>query len=272
MTESISRETLLSPERHLFLSPHYDDIALSCGGTASLITGGGRSAEILLIFGDHPDPAAPLTSFAESLHEQWGMSAAEVIAGRRSEETVASSILGAEDRYLPFRDAIYRGDLYTGDPMLFGPIHAAEEGLAAEVAAALALPSEPDGSIRLYAPLAIGFHVDHQHAFRTGVLLAQAGWDVWFYEDLPYALIPGRVEDRLERIESPVSVLGAIDVSSVWSKKIDAIMAYPSQLGVIFGGYVGVGSDRVAIDEAMRAYSRRVGEGTLAERFWHVSP
>jgi hypothetical protein len=44
-------------------------------------------------------------------------------------------------------------------------------------------------------------------------------------------------------------------------------MAYPSQLQVIFEQYVGVGSTRAAIDEAMSAYARSLG-GRLVERFW----
>ena len=65
MVAPIAIDELTGPERHLFLSPHYDDIALSCGGTAALLARAGRDPEVALIFGDHPDPAAPLTPFAQ---------------------------------------------------------------------------------------------------------------------------------------------------------------------------------------------------------------
>jgi hypothetical protein len=48
-------------------------------------------------------------------------------------------------------------------------------------------------------------------------------------------------------------------------------MAYPSQLAVIFGRYVGVGTSRQAISEAMANYAKSVGDGMLAERFWAVN-
>jgi hypothetical protein len=57
-------------------------------------------------------------------------------------------------------------------------------------------------------------------------------------------------------------------VGSQWKRKIDAIMAYPSQLGTIFGQYVGVGTSRAAIDEAMTTYAHSMGVGVPAERFW----
>src|SRR3954468_17801753 len=97
----VTERDLKAPSRHIFLSPHYDDIALSCGGTAARLAAAGEKPEVALIFGDHPDPAAPLTSFAEQLHRQWKLDAAQVIASRRAEENAASGILGYSASFLP---------------------------------------------------------------------------------------------------------------------------------------------------------------------------
>ena len=83
--ESVDQARLMAPSRHIFLSPHYDDIALSCGGTARRIAEAGGRPEVALIFGDHPDPSQPMTEFAESLHRQWGLTAEQVIAGPETE-------------------------------------------------------------------------------------------------------------------------------------------------------------------------------------------
>jgi LmbE family N-acetylglucosaminyl deacetylase len=267
-TYFVDPATLERPVRHVFLSPHYDDIALSSGGVAALAAQSQGRADVALIFGDHPDPAQPLTDFAQMLHAQWGMNAASVIAGRRAEEAAASAILGTHDLFLPFRDAIYRGARYTSDPILFGAPAEDEADLSRKIAAAAGLSGPADASVRVYAPLAIGFHVDHQHVFQTGLLLAGAGWDVWFYEDLPYALIEGASERRAAAIDKLAAPGPLVDVESVWDKKIAAILAYPSQLATIFGGYVGVGSSRADIDGAMSDYAREAGGGLRAERFW----
>lgn len=260
--------TLQRPSRHVFLSPHYDDIALSSGGTAALAARGGGVADVALIFGDHPDPDQPLTEFAEGLHVQWGMDAGSVIAGRRAEEAAASAILGTHDLFLPFRDAIYRGARYTSDPVLFGSPNDDEADLPGQIAAAAGLTGPADPSVRVYAPLAIGFHVDHQHVFRAGLQLANAGWEVWFYEDLPYSLRDGAKDRRIAAIGGLVEPGPLVDVESVWNEKIAAILAYPSQLATIFGDYVGIGSSRGAIDGAMSAYARAAGGGVRAEQFW----
>lgn len=259
---------LQRPTRHVFLSPHYDDIALSCGGTAALAARGPGEADVALIFGDHPDPDQPLTDFAASMHRQWGMDASSVIAGRRAEEAKASEILGSRDLFLPFRDAIYRGDRYTSDPVLFSRPAEDEADLPRQIAEAAGLSGPADSAVRVYAPLGIGFHVDHQHAFIAGLRLAREGWEVWFYEDLPYALRDGAKDRRLAAIGTMVKSGPLVDVEPVWTEKIDAIMAYPSQLSTIFGDYVGVGSTRDAIDGAMSRYAREAGGGRRAEHFW----
>ena len=261
---------LAGPTRHLFLSPHYDDIAISCGGTAALLARAGFTPEVALIFGAEPDPAAPLTPFAARMHEGWGLDASGVIAARRAEEAAAAAALGTTPRFLPFHDAIYRGDRYLGPDQLFGQTAADEADLPDRLVAALALPQAPHPGARVYAPLGIGGHVDHQHAFTAGVRLARAGWNVWFYEDLPYALRPGSREERFARAGVALTLAALVPVAATWQAKLDAIMAYPSQLATVFA-YVGSGASRAEIDAAMRAYATEAGGGEPAERFWAMA-
>lgn len=263
-------EEVVRPVRHLFVSPHYDDIALSCGGTAALVARHGREPVVALLFGSEPSPDEPLTAFAEQLHHQWGMAADEVIAERRKEEAAASAILGTLDSFSPFRDAIYRGDQYTSDAQLFGTPGPGDAGLPTAIIESLELTGSPDRDTRIYFPLAVGNHVDHQIAFAAGVELAKRGWEVWFYEDLPYGLRPGASEERIEVSGQVLAVAAVVDVSEVWAAKISAIMSYPSQLEVIFN-YVSSGHSQDEIEATMLAYARDAGGGNPSERFWKVN-
>ncbi len=263
--------SLAGPTAHHFLSPHYDDIALSCGGTARLLADADRAPQISVVFGSEPDPATPLHEFAEELHRAWGFDATTVIASRRAEEAAAADRLGATTRVLPFRDAIYRDRHYLGNPQLFGAVAPAEMDLPDTVAAALLDLARPPAGARIYAPLGVGNHVDHQIAFLAGTRLARDGWDVWFYEDLPYAINPGALETRLADLAAPhpVEPAATIDVAAVWPAKLAAILAYPSQLETVFD-YVGSGDSPAEIDATMRAYAERTGDGVLGERFWRL--
>ena len=262
-------EGLRGPTSHRFLSPHYDDIALSCGGTAALLAEAGPAPEVAIVFGAEPDPASPLSAFAQGMHAGWGLSAGEVIAARRQEETAAAGLLGTSLTFLPFADAIYRDRFYTDASSLFGHPAAAEATLPAGVVVAMGLDTPPDPRVRVYAPLGVGHHVDHRHAAAAGLALARSGWSVWFYEDLPYAIVAGSLETRLAAIGTPLRPIARVAVAATWSAKLAAINAYRSQLESVFG-MVGSGSAPGQIAALMRAYATRVGAGTIAERFWVV--
>lgn len=264
--------SLAQVSRHLFLSPHYDDIALSAGATVSLLSQYGLTPRTLVVFGSPPDLSRSLTPFAQAMHDGWGLTAEAVVASRQAEEAAAAAILGVHTSVLPFRDAIYRGDFYRSDDDLFGHPAAAEAALPASIIECLPIDPAEQGQTRIYAPLAIGQHVDHQIVFQAGVDLAAAGWDVWFYEDLPYALQADAVQTRLTGIEAAVQleVAAVIPAAPGWERKIGAILSYPSQLDTIFRQYVGVGTSREEISTALAEYAARVGDGNLSERYWRV--
>lgn len=255
--------------RHLFLSPHYDDIALSVGATVAELRDLGFAPESVVIFGDYPDPDQALSAFANQLHDGWGLNAETVIASRRAEEAAASAVLGATSSVLPFRDAIYRGHRYLSDDHLFDRPVPDEAALPDAIIAALQLGRDPKPDVRVYAPIGIGGHVDHQLTFEAGRRLANAGWDVWFYEDVPYAMKPGAPSTRFAAIgETALAPVAAVPAAAGWERKIAAVLCYPSQLETVFRQYVGIGTRREEISAALADYARKAGAGTLAERFW----
>ncbi|MFT4040293.1 MAG: PIG-L family deacetylase [Thermomicrobiales bacterium] len=266
----IDDATLTRPEQHIFLSPHYDDIALSAGATVRRLADLGRRPETLILFGSEPDPNAPLSSFATGMHEGWGLDSREVIARRRAEEDRAAAAIGAIVRLLPFHDAIYRGHAYLSDDDLFSTPAPADQDLPERIVASLDLPAAPDATVRFYAPLGVGRHVDHQIVFTAASQLAAAGWDVWLYEDVPYALRNGARDARVAEVSTanPVALRGLVPAAGTWDAKLDGILSYPSQLETIFHHYVGIAPTRDAISDGLVAYGRSPDESHVSERFW----
>jgi LmbE family N-acetylglucosaminyl deacetylase len=275
VTVGAGRDELLRARRHVVLSPHYDDMALSLGGSMALAAADGADVVDLILFGSDP-VGIELHAFARGMHEAWGLEADAVIAGRRAEEASAVRALGARTDGLPFLDAIYRGTAYLSDDDLFGTPSSQDAELPRLVASAVerwsaALEPVPT---RLYAPLGVGNHVDHQAARAAAKVLHDAGADVWLYEDLPYALFPearDRVVAGLARGPMAVTRHAEVDVEETWERKLDAIMAYPSQLETVFRHYVGVEPDRDGIGAALAAYHRGTAGGPVAERFWRFA-
>ncbi len=274
---------LAGPTYHIVLSPHYDDMALSIGATMATFADAGRQVTDLIVFGAEPSGVA-LHAFARHHHDRWGLTAVEVVNARRAEEARAVQILGAATANLPFFDAIYRSDYYLSDSMLFGSPSPAEFDLpdriaTAAVDAARSLVGADDPSltesVRFYAPLGIGNHVDHQTVFEAASQLSATGYVVWLYEDLPYAMIGDNSARRRAALATSgtyIEPVASVPTDTGWARKIAAVLAYPSQLETVFRDYAGVEPTSGAIGAALSDYHRAAGDGDGVERFWRFSP
>src|SRR5581483_1203116 len=95
--------------QHVFVEPHFDDVALSCGGSVLAYAARGEAVLVVTIFAGNPGAAADVTAFAAGQHARWG-AAHDPIAERQREQRAALARLGADWLPLPWQDAIYRGE------------------------------------------------------------------------------------------------------------------------------------------------------------------
>ena len=169
----------------IFLSPHLDDVAFSCGGLVWDLTNEGQSVEIWTINAGDPQ-GDELSTLAQVLHNNWGLglNAVEV---RRAEDKKACQIIGAAPRYFPYLDCIYRktpqGDFYySSEGDIFGGLDPREVGLLERLSEQLRaeLPEE----VRVVAPLGIGNHVDHELVRKA---VSRLDIPLLYYPDYPYA-------------------------------------------------------------------------------------
>jgi LmbE family N-acetylglucosaminyl deacetylase len=264
--------------QHIYLAPHYDDAVFSCGGAIHRQAGRGESVLVVTVCAAAPDPADPLSPLASALHGRMGLSPAAAVARRREEDEAALATLGAEPARLDVPDCIYRGRPSEGQwyyPTLeavFGPAHPEEAALYASIAGAvLALDLHRPGAT-FYAPLGAGGHVDHRHVHRAAAVLAGQGWRVAFYEDVPYAddthphPLTGVPTPTLEAcvVASPVGPLQPHLIpleEADWQARVAGVLAYPSQLPLMFGS-------REAVLPRLEAFAGRYAAGQRCERIW----
>jgi LmbE family N-acetylglucosaminyl deacetylase len=217
----------------IYLSPHLDDAALSCGGQIYQRTSAGQTVLVVTIMAG--DPASDAASnYIESLHERWEL-AGDAAARRRQEDLAACRILGAQALHLALPDCIYRlhpqskTSLYLSDADIFGEVHPSEFALIEEAANDFAqLPS----ASHIYAPLTVGHHVDHQLVR----LAAEKCWGgrLLYYEEYPYAQKPGAMGEVFDA-ESRRWHPRVIELSEeALEAKIYAIEAFRSQLSTFF--------------------------------------
>lgn len=222
----------------IYLSPHLDDAALSCGGQIFQQSRAGQSVLVVtLMAGDAP---LELTDFARSLHERWELGS-DAAARRREEDQNAFQLLGADVLHWDFPDCAYRRHPHTGEYMycsaedIFGDITPVEldEGnglLGAMMAQMRTLPQ----SGQVLVPLTIGHHVDHQLTRRAAekVMEMEPGRLV-YYEDYPYVAhgMSPHVFGEGETWHHEVVALSAAAVVA----RYQAIAAYRSQIFILFG-------------------------------------
>lgn len=266
---------------HVYLSPHLDDVVLSCGGRIWQQTQTGERVLVVTIFAGAPAPDAPLSPFAQELHARWGH-LTDATARRQEEDRAALALLGAEVVHWPYGDCIYRRTPdgrfpYASEKALWGKVDPAEKGLVTELAARIAamLPNQDDADARttvIYAPLGIGHHVDHQivHGAASGTLVsATLGRRLVYYEDYPYAQDLQAVQAALGLEPGPKEIRWQAELTPLAEEaieaKIAAIACYRSQLGTFWASPAEMAT-------AIQAFAERTGSGRPAERYWKFTP
>jgi LmbE family N-acetylglucosaminyl deacetylase len=240
--------------RWIYISPHFDDAVLSCGGLIREQTQKGIPVEIWTVCAGDAPPG-PLSLLAMGCHYQWGHeSAEEVVAARRLENQQAADLVGSETVNFSIPDCIYRRSptgelLYPED--VFVPIHTFEKDLHLEVAAALS--SELQVEDIVVSPLGVGSHLDHLMTRRAVESLKRP---IWYYADIPYLLnhleMLAPQSDGLTPTVYPISEMGL----DAWQS---GIAAYASQILMLF-----------ETGEKMQAAIRAYWESQHGIRLWRA--
>jgi LmbE family N-acetylglucosaminyl deacetylase len=256
---------------HLFLSPHFDDAVLSCGGMIHKLTSAGEQVIVLTVMAGSPEPERmPDTPLIQELHARWGQGS-DPISARRREDIDAIATLHAEVQHLAvWVDCIYRTSrsgqpLYPTVESIFGEI--ARDDQAAKLIPTVVLPQLANTRF-LYAPLGLGHHVDHQIVRNWALELRKQNpaLALKFYEEYPYSKDKTAAEQALAffsttapplQLEPDTVVLTEPDVDV----KIKAIACYSSQISSFWES-----------TEAMEADTRKAmletGEDVPGERYW----
>lgn len=246
---------------HIYLSPHLDDAVLSCGGAIARHTSAGSRVLVVTMCTAVPPAEGPFSPFAAAMHERWQLAPAEVVSRRLQEDSVALERLSADTYWAGLQDAIYRQpDHYTANESLFG-LPTASDPLRQQLAGLIdELHARAPGAT-FYVPLAVGGHVDHRLVCEA-TLTSGWGRNSAFYEEVPYVLTPGALEQRMSALQRQF-VPSIIDIDATLNRKLGAIASYASQMVELFGGEDTMRAQVTAYHELLRPEM-----GTLGERVW----
>lgn len=259
---------------YIYLSPHYDDAAFSCGGLIHSQCRTGGSVLVITIFGSAAKAGKPLSEVGKWFHDLMG-NPSDVTAMRQEEDKAAMVILGAELCWLTFQSSIYRGQPYRGiwfypcREDMFGNLDSRESGLELTIAEALyrCIADADKSQSVIYAPLAVGNHVDHQLTHQAGWILHEQGFKVAFYEDIPYSMKDDK-PNSLKTVTTAMEDRGAYAElvslnESDLQAHIDSACTYPSQ----FSEHKDKQLHQKMIGDMVRPFFRRLDQ-TYKQRLW----
>ncbi|RKH10540.1 PIG-L family deacetylase [Corallococcus sp. CA047B] len=218
----------------LFISPHLDDVAFSCGGTLAALKQKGWTVALVTVFTRSvPEPKG----FALQCQTSKGLGPeVDYMALRREEDRAFVKRLGVDvSVWGDLEEAPHRG--YASPAELFQPPRASDV-VGAWVRGCLRpvlWELKPD---RVFVPQALGGHVDHVQVVRAVQGLGIPGNRILYYRDTPYAV---RQPDALPDATLPQGLQPlAVDITKHLSRKLEGCACYSSQLGFQFGGEEGL--------------------------------
>lgn len=224
----------------LFLSPHLDDIALSCGGYVKRLTAQGHKVVIATFCAADAPTDTPFSAAAQRVHAEWQLGD-HPYATRREEDRRACAVLGASFIHLNLPDAIYRFDeagqpLYT-DQFIGVPPHPYDKKaqLPALKQALSGLLAAHKSAV-MVSPLAVGGHVDHTLTRWAAEAVVPAA-QLRYYEDYPYAgWTSARMKPAytLERQSAGLRARRVRLTPAEVDARVSAIACYASQLAALF--------------------------------------
>lgn len=232
----------------IYLSPHLDDVAFSCGGLLWEQAQQGESVQVWTLFAGDPTTGAA-SDIIHELHARWGLGR-DVMEARRAEDRLACARLGVSPRHFELADCIYRLGMKSDQPLyptreaLFGQVHAEEQELIAALSEVITREIPPEAVI--VCPLALGNHVDHQI---TRQALERAGRARWFYADYPYVRENAAALDSLEKAGwTPLVFPTRAEGLEAW---VEAATAYASQISSFWRDAADLGAQLSAYYQQM---------------------
>ena len=241
----------------VYLSPHFDDVALSCAGLVWEQTHTHEQVSIWTICAGEP-PRGDFSPFAMELHARWQVGQ-NAPAQRRIEDSRSCQRLGASNRYFSIPDCIYRRHpqtnetMYASEDALNGPLQPGETQVIQALQEDISRSLQPDAV--LVCPLGLGDHVDHQLTRQAAERLNR---HIWYYADYPYVL---RCKAQLDQMEQEGWLNQIFPISddglAAW---MDSISAHASQISTFWASDLDMRQaimDYLHLSGGIRLWERR---------------
>lgn len=247
---------------YIYISPHLDDVALSCSGTICQQKKRGLNILVVTVFAGDPQP--PFSQFVQAFHRAWQASEVAPYKIRKDEERKAMAVLGVNYAWFDWLEILYRDqELSDGSEIFCEPgdpaVHPQDAPLYATLCQWLTDLCQAYPRAQIVAPLSLGGHRDHRLPFRASLEMLDHHL-LLFYEDFPYTTY--HAEELIELAQSYHLISDTVDISQCLEQRIHIAECYQSQLPALY-----FSPDRFI--DLIREYTSNLGgQQRFIERYW----
>jgi len=240
----------------IYLSPHFDDAVLSCGGSLFYNKAEGWRSLIVTLFGGNAKP--PFSPIAQDFHRIWTARGSSPYLLRREEDREAMAFMEVDFLWIDWPEIIYRDPNLTQSNDTCDPsVDPTSDPIFATLCNWLNQIGRTYPQARFIAPLGAGSHRDHRliHTAARHVCSDR----LHFFEDFPYCA--KRPDSVAELVRQYDLVSDEVDITHYVSLRIRATELYQSQVKVIF-------RPPYDLQQMVTEYTSSGKSGRAVERYW----
>jgi len=193
VTQLMTRDSIAKKYEHVYVSPHMDDVVMSCGGRIIAQRKANESVLVVTVFTDHVNKQIRSKALAGFTNVQ----------ERKEEDRRAMKRLAVDYIWLNHPEAIYRDKKYQSLHGIISRVAKSDSKLCMNLLSDITEILKRTGSKNLYLPMGVGNHIDHQILFQIGAKLREAQerhFDIYYYEDIPYVFVANLLKYRMKLI------------------------------------------------------------------------
>jgi LmbE family N-acetylglucosaminyl deacetylase len=250
---------------YVYISPHLDDVPLSCSGTICQQKIQGFNILVVTVFAADPQP--PFSPFVQSFHRAWEAADETPYQVRKVEERKAMAVLNVDYAWFDWLEILYRDPVLSELIELFCEpgnlaIHPQDAPIFATLCNWLADLRLAYPRAQMVVPLSLGGHRDHRLIFRAS-LDALDRTRLLFFEDFPYATY--QAEELTELVKQYILTPIEVDISDCLEQRIQTAESYQSQLPALYY------SASQFLDLIREYTSTLGGQKRFVERYWKLA-
>jgi LmbE family N-acetylglucosaminyl deacetylase len=220
----------------VFVSPHFDDVALSCGELICKFKAQGKEILVVTVFSGSVKPEL-LSTTAKFFHKICGLgnNAMEI---RKAEDLAAMKMLKVAYLHVDELECLYRMNdshtpRYNDLKEIFGARLENEMDTWQHLKKQLREKLAEINFRTIFIPLSLGRHIDHILT-RSCLEEIYSDRDIYYYEDTPYVCTLKDMDEINQATGGLIPTIIEI-TDDEWLGKVNAINCYTSQSGILWG-------------------------------------